>query len=73
MLLRQRFARDGYAATTVRDIADDAGVNVALSPDRGLGSASADAGVDQGGGATQGGLLDGGQRGVDPTQTHGVP
>lgn len=25
-----RFARDGYAATTVRDIADDAGVNVAL-------------------------------------------
>lgn len=27
---RQRFARDGYAATTVRDIADDAGVNVAL-------------------------------------------
>jgi AcrR family transcriptional regulator len=26
----QRFARDGYAATTVRDIADDAGVNVAL-------------------------------------------
>ena len=27
---RQRFARDGYAATTVRDIANDAGVNVAL-------------------------------------------
>lgn len=27
---RQRFARDGYAATTVRDIASDAGVNVAL-------------------------------------------
>ncbi|MCO8270215.1 TetR family transcriptional regulator [Actinoplanes sp. TRM 88003] len=27
---RQRFADDGYAATTVRDIADDAGVNVAL-------------------------------------------
>src|SRR5690242_3532128 len=27
---RCRFARDGYAATTVRDIADDAGVNVAL-------------------------------------------
>jgi AcrR family transcriptional regulator len=27
---RQRFARDGYAATTLRDIADDAGVNVAL-------------------------------------------
>ncbi len=27
---RQRFANDGYAATTVRDIADDAGVNVAL-------------------------------------------
>lgn len=27
---RERFARDGYAATTVRDIADDAGVNVAL-------------------------------------------
>lgn len=26
----QRFARDGYAATTVRDIADQAGVNVAL-------------------------------------------
>jgi len=26
----QRFTRDGYAATTVRDIADDAGVNVAL-------------------------------------------
>ena len=25
-----RFARDGYAATTVRDIADEAGVNVAL-------------------------------------------
>jgi len=25
-----RFIRDGYAATTVRDIADDAGVNVAL-------------------------------------------
>jgi len=25
-----RFARDGYASTTVRDIADDAGVNVAL-------------------------------------------
>ena len=25
-----RFARDGYSATTVRDIADDAGVNVAL-------------------------------------------
>lgn len=25
-----RFARDGYAATTVRDIASDAGVNVAL-------------------------------------------
>ncbi|GID96346.1 TetR family transcriptional regulator [Amorphoplanes digitatis] len=27
---RTRFARDGYAATTVRDIADEAGVNVAL-------------------------------------------
>lgn len=27
---RNRFASDGYAATTVRDIADDAGVNVAL-------------------------------------------
>jgi AcrR family transcriptional regulator len=27
---RHRFARDGYAATTLRDIADDAGVNVAL-------------------------------------------
>lgn len=27
---RRRFARDGYAATTVRDIADEAGVNVAL-------------------------------------------
>lgn len=27
---RQRFATDGYAATTVRDIATDAGVNVAL-------------------------------------------
>jgi len=27
---RRRFAREGYAATTVRDIADDAGVNVAL-------------------------------------------
>ncbi|MEV4628577.1 TetR family transcriptional regulator [Micromonospora sp. NPDC049523] len=27
---RRRFASDGYAATTVRDIADDAGVNVAL-------------------------------------------
>ncbi|WP_250006202.1 TetR family transcriptional regulator [Actinoplanes sp. M2I2] len=27
---RARFADDGYAATTVRDIADDAGVNVAL-------------------------------------------
>jgi AcrR family transcriptional regulator len=27
---RVRFIRDGYAATTVRDIADDAGVNVAL-------------------------------------------
>ncbi|SHN75712.1 TetR/AcrR family transcriptional regulator [Cryptosporangium aurantiacum] len=27
---RRRFARDGYAATTVRDIAEDAGVNVAL-------------------------------------------
>ncbi len=27
---RNRFARDGYAATTVRQIADDAGVNVAL-------------------------------------------
>jgi len=27
---RTRFARDGYASTTVRDIADDAGVNVAL-------------------------------------------
>jgi AcrR family transcriptional regulator len=27
---RRRFARDGYAATTVRDIASDAGVNVAL-------------------------------------------
>jgi AcrR family transcriptional regulator len=26
----QRFTRDGYADTTVRDIADDAGVNVAL-------------------------------------------
>ncbi|BAL88087.1 putative TetR-family transcriptional regulator [Actinoplanes missouriensis 431] len=27
---RARFAKDGYAATTVRDIADQAGVNVAL-------------------------------------------
>ena len=27
---RRRFARDGYASTTVRDIASDAGVNVAL-------------------------------------------
>jgi AcrR family transcriptional regulator len=27
---RTRFARDGYATTTVRDIADDAGVNVSL-------------------------------------------
>jgi AcrR family transcriptional regulator len=27
---RSRFARNGYAATTVRDIADEAGVNVAL-------------------------------------------
>ncbi|MFI5937043.1 TetR family transcriptional regulator [Actinoplanes sp. NPDC051494] len=27
---RHRFARHGYSATTVRDIADDAGVNVAL-------------------------------------------
>ncbi|MET8152538.1 TetR/AcrR family transcriptional regulator [Actinoplanes sp. NPDC049668] len=27
---RTRFARDGYAATTVRDIAEEAGVNVAL-------------------------------------------
>ena len=27
---RHRFASNGYAATTVRDIADDAGVNVAL-------------------------------------------
>lgn len=27
---RRRFAGDGYAATTVRDIADEAGVNVAL-------------------------------------------
>ncbi|WP_198416922.1 TetR/AcrR family transcriptional regulator [Cryobacterium sp. MDB2-33-2] len=27
---RRRFAHDGYAATTVRDIATDAGVNVAL-------------------------------------------
>ena len=27
---RRRFARDGYAATTVRQIAEDAGVNVAL-------------------------------------------
>jgi AcrR family transcriptional regulator len=27
---RRRFASDGYAATTVRDIAEDAGVNVAL-------------------------------------------
>ncbi|GAB7050996.1 TetR/AcrR family transcriptional regulator [Catenuloplanes indicus] len=27
---RRRFIRDGYAATTVRDIADDAGVNVSL-------------------------------------------
>ncbi|NHC15105.1 TetR/AcrR family transcriptional regulator [Motilibacter deserti] len=27
---RRRFARDGYAATTVRDIADEAGANVAL-------------------------------------------
>jgi AcrR family transcriptional regulator len=26
----RRFARDGYTATTVRDIADEAGVNVAL-------------------------------------------
>ncbi|SNY65128.1 TetR/AcrR family transcriptional regulator [Paractinoplanes atraurantiacus] len=27
---KKRFARDGYSATTVRDIADEAGVNVAL-------------------------------------------
>ncbi|MEV6844137.1 helix-turn-helix domain-containing protein [Actinoplanes sp. NPDC051411] len=27
---RRRFAEDGYAATTVREIAEDAGVNVAL-------------------------------------------
>ncbi|GAA0480766.1 TetR family transcriptional regulator [Paractinoplanes deccanensis] len=27
---KRRFARDGYSATTVRDIADEAGVNVAL-------------------------------------------
>ena len=27
---RSRFAKDGYSATTVRDIANDAGVNVAL-------------------------------------------
>ena len=27
---RRRFARDGYASTTVRDITEDAGVNVAL-------------------------------------------
>jgi AcrR family transcriptional regulator len=27
---RRRFARDGYTATTVREIAEDAGVNVAL-------------------------------------------
>ncbi len=27
---RRRFARDGYAATTVREIAEEAGVNVAL-------------------------------------------
>ncbi|TQS41404.1 TetR/AcrR family transcriptional regulator [Cryptosporangium phraense] len=27
---RRRFATDGYSATTVRDIADEAGVNVAL-------------------------------------------
>ncbi|WP_250038235.1 TetR/AcrR family transcriptional regulator [Paractinoplanes maris] len=27
---RNRFARNGYAATTVRDLADEAGVNVAL-------------------------------------------
>ncbi|MEV4350994.1 TetR family transcriptional regulator [Actinoplanes sp. NPDC049596] len=27
---KKRFARDGYAATTVRDLADEAGVNVAL-------------------------------------------
>lgn len=27
---RNRFARDGYSSTTVRDIASDAGVNVAL-------------------------------------------
>jgi len=27
---RNRFARNGYAATTVRDVADEAGVNVAL-------------------------------------------
>jgi AcrR family transcriptional regulator len=27
---RRRFARDGYAATTVRDITDDVGVNAAL-------------------------------------------
>jgi AcrR family transcriptional regulator len=27
---RRRFARDGYSSTTVRDIAQDAGVNVAL-------------------------------------------
>src|SRR4051812_44054340 len=27
---RRRFARDGYSSTTLRDIADEAGVNVAL-------------------------------------------
>jgi AcrR family transcriptional regulator len=31
---RTRFARDGYASTTVRDIADDAGVNALLPAGR---------------------------------------
>jgi AcrR family transcriptional regulator len=49
---RHRFAHDGYTATTVRDIADDAGVNVALinryfESKEGLFSACLTAAVDE--------------------------
>lgn len=49
---RRRFAGDGYNATTVRDIADDAGVNVALisryfSSKEGLFEACLTAAVDE--------------------------
>ncbi|MFK3979319.1 TetR/AcrR family transcriptional regulator [Micromonospora sp. NPDC050397] len=49
---RRRFAYDGYAATTVRDIADEAGVNVALinryfSSKEGLFRASLTGAVDE--------------------------